>query len=148
MGRLAVKRYLFLDFDGVLHTSEPPRDLCFAKHLVPIVAELELEVVIASTWREVYSLQSMAQKLGDLGRFVIGKTPVCPSEDLPEIGGRQKEIEAWLAKNATPSASWVALDDNRDNYRTSCTRVFVTDKTVGLNAAVAEQFAQWCKSRI
>ncbi|MDE2615630.1 MAG: hypothetical protein KGL73_01260 [Burkholderiales bacterium] len=142
-----MNRYLFLDFDGVLHTSEPPRDLRFAKYLVPIVAELELQVVISSTWREVYSVQAMAQKLGDLGRFVIDKTPVWPSEDLPETGGRQKEIEAWLAESATSAAAWVALDDDRDNYRSSCNRAFITDKTVGLNAEMARQFARWCESR-
>lgn len=137
-------RYLFLDFDGVLHTSEPPRDLRFAKHLAPIVAKLELKVVISSTWREVYSLQAMVEKLGDLGKHVVGKTPIWSTDELPEIGGRQVEIEAWLKKSSLAEAAWIALDDERDNYRASCKRVFITDKKVGLNSAVAKEFEAWC----
>lgn len=133
-----------MDFDGVLHTGEPPRDLRFAKHLTPIVSKLDLKVVISSTWREAYSLQAITEKLGDLGKHVVGKTPIWPSDELPEIGGRQLEIEAWLKKASLLEVPWVAIDDDRDNYRASCNRVFITDKSVGLDAAVAREFEGWC----
>jgi hypothetical protein len=143
-------RYLFLDFDGVLHTNEPPRDLRFAKHLVPVATELELKVVISSTWREVYSVQAMAKQLGDLGKFVIGKTPVWnpPDGDLPDVGVRHREIEAWLEKNARLSTHWVALDDDADNYRRGCKQVFITDKKIGLDPKTAALFEDWCRKQL
>lgn len=141
-------RFLFLDFDGVLHTNEPPRDLRFASHLTPIVAKHRLKVVISNTWREVYSLRFMVEKLGELGQYVVGSTPVIPSDELPEIGGRQLEIEAWLKKASAVQTPWLALDDDRDNYRPSCSRVYITDKRTGLTASVAHDFDSWCASTL
>lgn len=143
-----MNRLLFLDFDGVLHTQDPPRDLRFAANLAPVVARLQLKVVIASTWREVYSLQAMAQRLGPLGAHVIGKTSIIPTDELPERGGRQVEIEQWLKSNATPAHPWVALDDDPENFRSSCTRVFLTDKRIGLTQEVAHAFEAWCRTTI
>lgn len=141
-------RLLFLDFDGVLHTNEPPRDLRFASNLAPVVERLNLKVVITSTWREVYNLHAMVQKLGPLGRHVIGKTPVIATDELPERGGRQVEIEQWLRANAKPGHAWVALDDDEEHFRSSCTRVFLTDKRVGLTLEVAQSFEAWCRKTI
>ena len=140
------QRYLFLDFDGVLHTDVPPRDLRYARHLLPIVARLELKIVVSSTWREVYALAELARQLGELGRFVVGKTPVWSAldEDAPDVGVRQREIEAWLEKKGLHDAHWVALDDDADNFRPSCTRVFLTDGSVGLDARAADAFSAWC----
>jgi hypothetical protein len=140
------KRYLFLDFDGVLHTDTPPRDLRHASHLLPIVARLELKIVVSSTWREAYPLQEIVGRLGALGRFVVGKTPVWSTleEDVPDVGVRQLEIEAWLQKKAAPATPWVALDDEADNFRPSCKRVFLTDRRVGLDAQAAAAFSDWC----
>jgi hypothetical protein len=142
-------RYLFLDFDGVLHTDVPPRDLRFAKYLVTVVSDLKLKVVISSTWREAYSLQEIIDQLGELGQFVVGKTPVWKPSDgnLPLVGVRQREIEAWLAKKAPATASWTAIDDDVDNFRAGCKTVFLTDPKVGLDAKAALAFDAWCRNK-
>ena len=139
-------RYLFLDFDGVLHTDTPPRDLRYASHLVPIASRLDLKIVVSSTWREAYPLQDIVGQLGELGRFVVGKTPVWSTleDDVPDVGVRQREIEAWLEKKAVPAAPWVALDDEADNFRPGCRRVFLTDRRVGLDVRAAVAFNDWC----
>lgn len=143
---MTMGRYLFLDFDGVLHTDTPPRDLRYACHLVPIVSHLNLKVVVSSTWREAYSLHEVIQLLGELGQFVVGKTPVWkPPGNLPLIGVRHREIEAWLAKKASHTAPWVAIDDDADNFRRGCERVFFTDRKVGLDSQTTVVFDAWCK---
>mgnify|MGYP001544465607 FL=1 len=141
-----MNKYLFLDIDGVLHPSTPPRDLRYIKNLAPTVARLELKVVVSSTWREAYSLTELTKLLGDLGHFVVGKTPTWnpPNGDLPAIGVRHREIEAWLVRKASLEAPWAAIDDDAENFRPNCTRVFLTDRTVGLDANTAILFDKWC----
>lgn len=142
-----MERYLFLDFDGVLHPSTPPRDFRYAQHLIPIVTNLGIKIVISSTWREVYSLQELIKLLGGLGQFVVGKTPLwagVTGANTP-IGIRQREIEAWLARKAPSNSSWAAIDDDAENFHKNCKRVFITDNAVGLDAGRAVQFDAWCK---
>lgn len=141
-----MNRYLFLDFDGVLHTNAPPRDLRYARHLTPTVSRLDLKVVVSSTWREAYSLAELVKLLGDLGQFVVGKTPTWnpANGDLPPNGVRHREIEAWLARKASLEAPWAAIDDDAENFRLNCDRVFLTDKRVGLDANTTVLFDKWC----
>lgn len=141
----AMKRYLFLDFDGVLHTIAGPRNLHLARYLEPVVSELQMHIVISSTWREAYSLLELKRRLGPLGANVAGQTPILDSDGgYSEVGHRQREIEAWLAKNDPSNGNWVALDDNPDYFFRSCKKVFLTDPEIGLSAEVAELFKAWC----
>ncbi len=144
-------RYLFLDFDGVLHTKTPPYDLRYAAHLVPIGTELDLKIVVSSTWREGFSLPELIESLGPLGPFVVGKTPVWKRpehlSDAALVGVRQREIEAWLARKASASSPWVAIDDEAENFRMECSQVFVTDPKVGLDAQTTRLFNTWCREQ-
>lgn len=144
---MAIGRYLFLDFDGVLHTDSPPHNLRYAAHLVPIASELGLSVVVSSTWREGFSLPELVTALGELGRFVVGKTPVWKPTQTGSsmLGVRQREIEAWLTRKALLGAPWVAIDDDPANFRQGCDRVFLTDGKVGLDAKTAGVFNAWCR---
>lgn len=134
---------LFLDFDGVLHTKSPPRDLRFAANLLPIVIRYEFEVVISSTWREVYSLQELKGKLGRLGSHVIDCTPLISDDDSSQTGKRQAEIEKWLEANFRSDRLWAAIDDDRDGFRPSCKRLFLVDGTQGFNQVFAHEFIRW-----
>lgn len=137
-------RYLFLDFDGVLHTDRPPFDLRFAANLCPIVVDLGLKVVISSTWREESDMPELMAKLGQLGQHVVGMTPVLDFEEIEAIGGlvgrREVEVRLWLNEHANPDADWVAIDDYAFLYFRECPRLFRTDSFEGLSATVANEF--------
>lgn len=142
-------RYLFLDFDGVLHTERPPFDLRFADNLCPIVDELGLHIVISSTWRENFQMSDLVAQLGKLGQHVVGMTPVLENDETIALGlckgRREVEIRIWLEENASPDAEWMAIDDIEFFFFDNCTRLFLTNSYKGLSKSVAKDFARFAK---
>jgi hypothetical protein len=125
---------LFLDFDGVLQTPA-----CGDWHEMALCAELEgllddfpaLGLVVCSTHREGRDLRGVARLLPKpLAARVVGVTPVQATGR--SNGGRQAEIETWLA--AHPSVyTWAAVDDEGFLYRDSCPWLVQTNKYLGWN---------------
>lgn len=114
-----MKTYIFLDFDGVLRTNScPKRQL--TKSLVNALANdlkdiEEPQIVISSTWREVYGLRELKAHLGsELGQYVIDITPTAPPNSTFE---RQRECYAWLRAHAKKPYKAVAIDDNPEMFR-------------------------------
>ena len=153
------KRYLFLDFDGVLHAERKGRpDLRFKNNLYPIVKKYDLSVVISSAWRTSYDLAGLQKLLGKrLGSMVIGKTPDHSLlEDLRPMqeqiddefpwfyGMRQREIEEWMGKNASANDSWIALDDIKIHFSKDCENLFLTHSDIGLDEKTAQSFNKFC----
>jgi hypothetical protein len=70
--------YLFLDFDGVLHRTggvEPP--FSHVDHLAHTLADFpNVQVVISSSWREVYSLEEMRWFCGFLASRILDVVPI------------------------------------------------------------------------
>jgi hypothetical protein len=119
------KRLIFLDIDGVLlphaYIKKVRRD-CFFEvdpatipHMNTILAESGADIVISSSIRIGYSLESIEKMLRDAGliggRFV-GETP-CPVCDPPQHP-RAHEIQSWLDKNDPQGeAEYLIIDDCR-----------------------------------
>lgn len=132
-------KVLFLDFDGVLNSAasfvmedrkrkgqrkKVKQDLgpinetlchvCTSNFQLILEHFPELKIVISSTWRELFQLEWLQNKLQSYGidsSRVIGKTPVKYS------GVRGQEISLWLEEHPEVT-KFVILDDNRigDGY--------------------------------
>lgn len=111
---------LFLDFDGVLH---PKGGVGVDARLsrLPLLAALLAEpamahvgVVIASTWREAYSLAKLRGLFpATLQSRILDVTPQLDDVDSDYL--RYREIRAWL--NRHPQVNrWAALDDAEDEF--------------------------------
>jgi hypothetical protein len=109
-----VRRVIFLDIDGVLapiRSWERYGDLSPAciDVLNAIVARVDADIVVSSTWRygkTVGELQEMLQAEGFAGR-VIDTTPTGPPG-----ASRGEEIAAWLAEHDV--SGYAIIDDHVD----------------------------------
>jgi len=130
---------LFLDFDGVLHpkgAGGAAQHFCHRPLLETLLLEsafTQIRIVVASTWREAYSLQRLREFFcPELRPRIIDRTPVL--DDLDSDHLRYREIRAWL--NRHPEVKqWYALDDDTDGFPDiHRSRVVLTDPATGLTA--------------
>ena len=127
---------LFLDFDGVLH---PVGGAAAGTRLsqLPLLADLlrepamaDVQVVIASTWREMYPVTRLRKLFpADLQTRIVDATPVL--DDYVTDHERYEEIRAWLDEHPE-TVRWAALDDDRDGFPPKAHRNAVfPDATIG-----------------
>ncbi|MEZ5278393.1 MAG: HAD domain-containing protein [Opitutaceae bacterium] len=138
-------RFVFLDFDGVLNSEQSVKDLG-TRYRFPestigalntLLQQRDTQIVITSTWREVWTLSEIAGFLdrdGVLPGRVVGSTPL-----LQETRGL--EIDAWLRSAPYPVASFVILDDH-DDMAMHGGRLVQTDPRVGLTRDLADRAIQ------
>lgn len=128
---------LFLDFDGVLHPRGgaaagdrfSKRDALEALLREPDM--LHVVIVISSTWREAYSLKSLAGMFAeDIRPRIIDVTPMLDAGATDY--SRYREIKAWLRDHPEIS-QWVALDDAIEDFPYGKRmNVIFTDPDIGL----------------
>ena len=125
-------KVIFLDFDGVLNssdffqrTSDADRSINYVatEHIDPeavqrlsrIVDATGAKVVVSSVWRYNHRLVELREILGHFGfkGQIIGATP-----RSTESKSRGKEIDAWLSENDVnrrdPVGRFVIIDDDSD----------------------------------
>ena len=128
---------LFLDFDGVLHpiVGEPVEGtFCRLPMLEGLLREPALshvDIVVSSTWREVYPLPELRRHFSaDMRPRVRDVTPSVDDYDGPHR--RWQEIRAWLAMHPHVERH-VTLDDQRGWFPASWGQHAVfTDPATGL----------------
>jgi len=121
---------LFLDFDGVLHTvgGQVFHPDCLA-HLESAIEGHDVEIVIASSWREVHGLDTLRGFLGErLGVRVRGVTPVINQQYLKYC--RYFECLDYLKNEGLSGHPWVAVDDEPGCYPSEAP-VILTNYLVG-----------------
>lgn len=137
-----------LDFDGVLHpdTSRSESLFCRMDLLERWLREHAcVDVVISSTWREVYPFKAIVDFFADdLRGRVVGATPVM-SEGAGWWYGesnarwqpyhREAEIRHWVRSSWEPWRPWVALDDRADLFSPMCPQLVLCDRTTGLTTS-------------
>lgn len=129
---------LFLDFDGVLHSSDNALDPLFCRNefLWQVLrAKPEIEIVFSTSWREIHSLDELVRfaTLGggeDLAHRFIGHTPKIK---VPR-DRRDMEIQSWL-KTHRPDAHWIAVDDMPELFNGSHPNLHVVGGGTGLTDA-------------
>ena len=71
-----MRKTLFLDFDGVLHSTTGYQDHPFRRLplLTNLLGSVEIDIVIFSSWRFHHDLIELQVMLGDIGRKVVATT--------------------------------------------------------------------------
>lgn len=125
-------KFLFLDFDGVMHPLNQGKTFTNTPVLWSILETLnDLNVVISSSWREHHSIEKMTRLLTQnggehLAARIVGTTP------LGNNIQRGHECLQWLADNHHESAPWLAVDDDPLLFIGMKNHLFETDPKTGL----------------
>jgi hypothetical protein len=139
-----MKKFLFLDFDGVLHGERDPH---MAK--LPLLEQYllqmpQLDIVISSTWREVHPLAKLQSMFPpSLRTRVVGVTPILGLGY--DTGTRQREIEAYLSQaNLRDGATrWIALDDIKWFFDDACPNLILVDPRRGFGHEEGGILLKW-----
>lgn len=135
------KKLLFLDFDGVLHSTTSAYDdlFCKAVLLSDLLAKSPCDVVISSSWRFNYELDHLRSRLpSPLSGMILGKT------GDPEVGrwARYMEIKKYMAVNKLNS-DWRALDDAFLEFPKECPELILCHPKIGLNNKAIDTLKSW-----
>ena len=116
-------KYLFLDFDGVLHSANQPGTVFTQVQLLEqALAGSPCQLVISSSWRFHHSLDELKQRLPvSLADRVVGTTG--PALALKHA--RYQEIKAYLDHRGKSLANWRALDDAVLEFPKECEQLIL-----------------------
>lgn len=123
--------YIFLDFDGVTHPTSANGNYFRKENLEPLfnsIKDLDVKLVITSTWRLDKPLEWLKQSLGEIGESVIGVTPEINEPFARHI--RQREVELYLSNNCLSDEDWIAIDDTAAFYHPDVSIVLI-DGSIG-----------------
>lgn len=130
-------KYLFLDFDGVLHGYGVGINVELFEHSPALSAILrkhqdKIRVVISSSWRETYPMDVLYGHLDeDVQHLVVGITPSLIEGMSNE--GRHKEIKKYCHEHHIDDNSWIAMDDMPRLFPVACPNLICTLKEFGLS---------------
>ena len=146
-------KYLFLDFDGVLHPdryslSNYDPDRVFRNNeifsqapiLAALLTEYPCQVIISSSWRFTHSLDEMKEKLPKgIAKNVAGVTGDAYVGPHP----RYNEIKEYLMSHNKSFFSWRALDDAKLEFPNGCTDLILCDPNTGIATKQIEELKKW-----
>lgn len=158
-------RLLFLDFDGVLHSVDAgnieydgPRLVVTGGRLFEHAAVLadmldqvdNVRLVIASSWKNHFTDDELLQRLGPVGRFVIGTTR--EARQHRPCASRYEECAA--IAEVLGATDWRLVDDqpeivfgNAKATPAMMARVIFCDPVQGISGQHArDQLAGWLQS--
>lgn len=128
-------KYLFLDFDGVLHGEQYNWQLFshMDKLCEAIIAHKDnLRIVISSSWREDYSLETLKEPFWEEVRpLIVGITPSHEESFAPLA--RFGEIKHYCQNNNISDNDWIALDDMAILFPEECQNLILTNSLTGLS---------------
>lgn len=134
---------LMLDFDGVLQTPalDDWREMEHCDELQRLLDDLpSLRIVVTSSHREGRTLADLQSMLPEpIAQRVIGSTPVTALGRAR--GGRQREVEQWLAQHPQVRR-YAAVDDEPSLYDRGCPWLAVTNPRLGWSEDTTEQLRQ------
>jgi hypothetical protein len=135
-------KYLFLDFDGVLHPS-----LCNDKDRFSKVNLLNqtftsssCQIIISSSWRFQFTVDQLKKMLPlSISNLVIDAT----GEGLNGQYARYNEIKHWLESKQKPFSDWRALDDAINEFPPYCPNLIATKSSQGITKDQIIMLKQW-----
>jgi hypothetical protein len=138
-----VKKFLFLDFDGVLHptTTTHPSEL-FSKNrlLEETLQNIDCEIVISSSWRFHTSFESLISNLPmSIRKQVTGVT------GDPYVGShsRYNEITQYLKTSCLNDVKWISLDDSVYEFPENCLNLIQCNPNTGLTIKECSRLSEW-----
>lgn len=119
-------KYIFIDFDGVLHRTHGTRFECvevFAKAIM----NLDIKIVFSTSWREYSTVERLANFLPEKIRSkCVGKTCVI-RESIPH--SRYYEIMEYVKEHNI--TDWIAIDDMKVLFPPDCPNLLLIDGAKG-----------------
>lgn len=124
-------RLLFLDFDGVLHSSRAELDGKYFRWL-PALEKLlvnfpDVRIVVHSTWRYDHTDDELRQLLGGLGERFVGSAP---------RGPREQVIQMVLQANKGKFTDYLVVDDSPHEFPEGTLNTLFVDGILGLGSAM------------
>lgn len=139
--KVPVNKYLFLDFDGVLHgTTSSKEDLFSRAYLLEeFMKQFPCQIIISSSWRFHYELDYIRGLLPPtLGKLVKSKT----GDPVTGRWPRYNEILSYL-QNESGHADWRALDDAHLEFPPECPEFIRCDPKRGLTLVEIQSLKEW-----
>ena len=135
-------KYLFLDFDGVLHPSLCNDKDRFSKVnlLSQVFTSSSCQIIISSSWRFQFTLDQLRAMF-----------PVSISSLIIDVSGeaitgqyaRYLEIKQWLTNKQKPFADWMAIDDAINEFPPSCQNLIATKSSQGITKEQIIKLKEW-----
>lgn len=141
-------KYLFMDFDGVLHgdefnTNYFQHSIMFCDRLTPY--KHLFRIVISSSWREMHSFEKCANAFKpSLTDIVVGITPI--HADGFNYHGRYNEISEYCYHHNIKDHEWMAIDDMAILFPENCKNLILTNTLVGITPRVLDKVEEWILS--
>ncbi|QDD01844.1 hypothetical protein FIT69_04585 [Candidatus Methylopumilus planktonicus] len=135
-------KYLFLDFDGVLHPSLCNDNDRFSKVnlLNQTFTSSSCQIIISSSWRFQFTLDQLKKMLPvSISNLVIDAT----GEALNGPYARFNEIKHWLESKQKPFSDWKALDDATNEFPPDCPNLIATKSSQGITKDQIIELKQW-----
>ncbi len=130
------KKYIFLDFDGVMHPEGKQAFSC-AEYFAQSIKDLEdINIVFSTSWREYSSVERLAKYMPESIRDkCIGKTPVI-RDCYKHV--RYQEIMAFNKENKIKDNQWIAIDDMPVLFPKDCKNLILTNSKIGFSEKEAQ----------
>jgi len=136
-----MRKTLFLDFDGVLHTnfSSPHEAFNLAPQLAEALAGSSVQIIISSSWRFDRALSELRRLLPKvLAERVVGTT----GEPYEGEFARWNEICETVRHYSI--LDWRALDDSRFEFPSArCSELILCNGRTGLTKSQCSQITRW-----
>ena len=137
-------KYLFLDFDGVLHPTTHGSLLFSNSHLLEhVFLNHQCNIVISSSWRFHFDLDEIKLRLPEVMQpLVIGVT----GEAYVGQYSRYHEIVGYLHNKDKHLAKWKALDDSWIEFPEGCENLIRCNPNTGITNKEANHVLDWLNS--
>ena len=146
-------KYLFLDFDGVLHpnryslsNSDPDRVFTSneifsqAPVLAGLITEFPCQIIISSSWRFNYNIDEIKEKLPKaIAKNVVGVTGDAYIGRYP----RYNEIQEYLISRNKSLYACRALDDSKIEFPNGCSDLILCDSNTGIASKQIQELKKW-----
>lgn len=140
-------KYIFVDFDGVLHGNTINKDIfCHSKMFCARLYEYRdnFRIVISSSWREEYDFDVLMHAFDEdksLMDNVVGVTPIL--EKSFSEGARYLEIKSYCREHGISDDEWIAIDDMSDLFPSNCPNLILTNGDTGLTSQVMDKIEKF-----
>jgi hypothetical protein len=135
-------KYLFLDFDGVLHPSLSDNKDRFSKVnlLSQALTSSKCQIIISSSWRFQFTLDQLKKMLPkSISNLVVDTT----GEAITGQYARYNEIKHWLESIQKPFSDWKAIDDAINEFPPDCPNLIATKSSQGIMQDQIIMLKQW-----
>lgn len=137
------EKYLYIDFDGVLHPNnvEKGQLFCHMQALANVLTGLSLKIIISSSWRFYEKIEYLRGVFPpSIQNLVMG----CTGQSLPGEWSRWHEIKQHAEIHDV--SCWAALDDAQTEFPPNCKELILCDGSKGLQIHQLNQLVKWLKS--